>query len=400
LKCTKCRRDKQSCSFAPYNGKRRPKSRIISEDGGDETDEKSEQENNQISEGMQGKGKGKENPSTMEESAKGKNNEPMDVRKPNEKGEDRTKVREDSAKEKSPAKGVEKPSAVKAYEKGKMKDIERAKEKGGMEKRDNKAEKSTEKPTEKRKVKGLGGKKEGDKEGAMKEERKITKGRGEGGPGNVKESKEKVSKPNETVVQKRKKDTDLDTEHGHLKKKPRLKAPMVNSKSTVSSSSNSRAGPASSPIVAKPTSHAILERAGSTVSEVHPRHLEHQTPVPGASTVVQGPSTLADAGAIALSTPKSVLDRDPQASCAPTPMEVDEDRSLDVIERELSAAERKAALHREVAASILRDAEKADREVAKLKEELVAVVRRQKKGAESAVERRRLIEMLCGRDDA
>ena len=392
MKCTKCRRDKQSCSFAPYNGKRRPKSRIISEDGGDETDEKSEQENNQISEGAQGKGKGKENPSTMEQSAKGKNNEPVDVRKPNEKGEDKTKVREDSAK------GVEKPSAVKAYEKGKMKDVERVKEKGGTEKRDNKAEK----PTEMRNVKGLGGKKEGDKERAMKEG-KITKDRGEGGPGNVKESKEKASKPNETVVQKRKKDTDLDTEHGHLKKRPRLKASAVNSKSTVSSSSNSRAGPASSPIVAKPTSHAILERTGSTISEVHPRRLEHQAPAPGASTVVEGPSTLADAGAIAPSTRKSVLDRDPQASCAPSqpaPMEVDEDRSLDVIERELSAAERKAALHHEVAASILRDAERADQEVAKLKEELVAVVRRQKKSAESAVERRRLIEMLCGQDDA
>ena len=311
--------------------------------------------------------------------------------KPNEEGEDRTKDREktkkdiESAKEKSLTKGPEKPSAVKAHEKGKMRDIERAKEKekmGGTEKRDNKA-KEMEKPTEKRNV----------------VQTIMSLLNQEGGPGNI---KEKVSKPNETAVQKRKKDTDLDTEHGHLKKRPRLKAPMVNSKSTVSSSSSSRAGPASSPIVANPTSHAIQQRVGSTVSEVHPRHLEHQTPVPGASAVVQGPSTPASAGAIAPSAPKSVLDRDPQASCAPgqpASMEVDEDRSLDVIERELSAAERKAALHRQLAASILKDAERADREVAELKEELVAVVRRQK-GAESTVERRRLIEMLCGRDDA
>lgn len=339
----------------------------------------------------------------MEQSAKGKKNGLMDVRKPYEEREDRMKDRANStkkdteaAKEKSSSKGVEKPPAVKPYETGKMKDIDRAKEKektSGTEKQDKRA-KEPEKPTEKRRVKGLGGK-EGDKEGAMKEERKITKDRGEGGPGNV---KEKVSKPNETMVQKRKKDTDLDTEQGHLKKRPR---PMVNSKSTVPSSSNSRAGPASSPIVAKPTSTFTLQtrdQARPTFSEIHPRYLEHQ--VPDASTVVQGPSTSADAGAP--SAPKSILDRDSQASCAPSqpaPMEVDEDRTLDVIERELSAAERKAALYREVAASILRDAERADQEVAVLKEELIAVVRRQK-GAESAVERRRLIEMLCGRDDA
>ena len=360
------------------------------------------------------------------QSAKGKKKEA-----PNEGGEDRrrnlTEKGTGLAKEKSPAKGVEKPTdkkavkADKSYEKGKMKDIVRQeKEKtSGTEKRDDKA-KEAEKPPEKRNVMGLGGMMEGDKEGAamaMKEQRKLMKAnekdREGGALGNAKESKEKVSKLDEMTVQKRKKrDTDLDAEHGPVKKKVKPlgpsggKAPMVNTKSAVSSSSNYGGGPApaSSPIVAKSTSRVIRERAGSTVSEAHPRHLEDQTPTPRASTVVQGQST--PSSIIGPGAPKSVLDRHAQESispCSPSPlapMEVDVDRSLAVIEQELSAAERKAELYREVAASILRDAERVDQEVAKLKEELVAVVRKHKSAEGSVVERRRLIEMLCGRGDA
>lgn len=274
--------------------------------------------------------------------------------------------------------------ADKPQEKGKQREAERPKEKeksGGIEKREDKAKetKGHVRPP---------GKSDGGKQGA----------------GYVKERVlEKLSEFNEKVAgKKRKKDAELDGGHPHLKKLKFQKALV--SGSTVPSSSKSAGGPASSP--SKSTSRMILEQPASVASEVHAGHAERRTPAPRSSTLVKDFSTPVGVPSMLV---QNVVDRDAQerdkstSPCAPSqpiPMEVDQDRSLAMIEQELSAAEKKASLYHTLAASVLKDAEMADQEVAKLKEELIATVRRKTSVEGSVIERRKLIEMLGGRGDA
>ncbi|KAM6498982.1 hypothetical protein JOM56_006930 [Amanita muscaria] len=75
-----------------------------------------------------------------------------------------------------------------------------------------------------------------------------------------------------------------------------------------------------------------------------------------------------------------------------------QDRSIAAIERELRAAEVKAASHRAIAESYLKDADRAEEDVLKLKNELLTAVRNNTNlGVEGvAAERKMLIEQLLG----
>jgi len=343
---------------------------MAEEDGEDGTDGDSEQEAKEskakrgISEGT----RVQENPSTEEHradphSAKGKEKEkPIVV--------ERT----------TPSNGAEKNAAkvYKPQEKGKEREGERPKERGGVEKREDKAKET------KGHVRPLG-KQDGGKQGNVKER-----------------EREKLSESNEAVaVKKRKPDTEPDGGHLHLKKLKFRKT--LDPKSSVPSSSKSAGGPSSSP--SKSTSRMILEQPASTPSEVHAGHVERRTPAPRPFTLLKDSSMPVGAPSIPV---QNVVDRDgqerdksttPGAPSQHTPMEVDQDRSLALIERELSVAENKASLYRTLAESVLKDAEMADQEVAKLKEELLAAVRRKTSVEGSVIERRKLIEMLGGRSD-
>ncbi|KIL71156.1 hypothetical protein M378DRAFT_174597 [Amanita muscaria Koide BX008] len=80
------------------------------------------------------------------------------------------------------------------------------------------------------------------------------------------------------------------------------------------------------------------------------------------------------------------------------PGTVVQDRSIAAIERELRAAEVKAASHRAIAESYQKDADRAEEEVLKLKNELLTAVRNNTNlGVEGvAAERKMLIEQLLG----
>ena len=381
LKCKKCRRDKQSCSFAPYGGRRKAVSKVTAEgDGEDGTDGDSEQEAKQ-SKAKRGNSEGarlQENPSTEEQRpdphSGGKEKEKPTVV---ERAMERALVNGDERpREKNVAK------ADKPQEKGKEREVERPKEKeksSGIEKREDKTKET------KGHARPLG-KPDGGKQGNVKE-------RDQG----------KVSESNETAaVKKRKADAEPDGGPLHLKKL-KFRKTLVNPKSSDPSSSKSAGGSASSP--PKSISRMIMEQPASAASEVHAGHFKHRTPAPRSSTLGKDSSMSAGAPSILVQN----VDRDAQerdtstTSRAPsqhTPMEVDPDRSLALIERELSVAENKASLYRTLAESVLKDAEMADQEVAKLKEELLAAVRRKTTVEGSVIERRKLIEMLGGRGDA
>jgi len=134
LKCKRCRRDKQSCSFAWYSGKWRTTSKVTAEeDSEDWIDSDSEQEAKQsevkrgVSEGARVQENGTEEQRPDAHSAKGKEKEkPIVVER---------------TMEKSPGK------ADKPQEKGKERERERPKEKeksDETEKREGKADSSVE----------------------------------------------------------------------------------------------------------------------------------------------------------------------------------------------------------------------------------------------------------------
>ncbi|KAF8623399.1 hypothetical protein AX15_006394 [Amanita polypyramis BW_CC] len=459
LKCKKCRRDKQSCSFAPFGRPQKVANQAVTERDVDDreseveergwekknTDSKEKKKSNEKEQRTEedrmrrrrdeanivGMPKEKEKARVRTEESENQDEEPNDEAGRSEKAKElehkmkskqkelkmqHAKTEERANRQQKELVEIRPVTIVKGAEGQKMKEGEKSKAKAreSQKPRTREVENTNEKGTGRAKTKGV----ENPNEKKSKDKgREKDKGKGKEQITERKTFKETSGRGEIQTGTKRKagdRDLEGDTDE-------RLEIPRKKSKANTGRSRASVVNLASS---SPSRSNSGVEGSSST-NIPGPKAIDKQTSSTGTPSSDRVRTSLANG-----SRKEQLSNRVPIVTGVPNihihrlryPIQESDDtldeqvavpasnrnismvdsrnRPLAVIERDLSAAEYKASSHRAIGESYLRDAERADQEVARLKEELVATVRR-KAGTEPGgvvTERRRLIEMLGGQD--